>query len=122
MLKEEHGVVVSYRCLHQAFGIRGRTAGHDFDAGHRMEVSLEPLAVLSTQLAAYTTRTAHHGRNREIAPTRVPQHPHVVGDLAEGEEQKAHIHAFNNRPQAGHGSTHSHPCETVLSDWGIENP
>ena len=87
-----------------------------------MEVSLKPLAVLSAELTADTTGATHHGGNREVAAAGVAKHPHVVGDLIEGEQQKAHVHALNDRSQTGHRRTDSHSREGVLSDRRIQDP
>ena len=122
MLEEEHGVVVANRGLHQAFLIGGRSAGHDLDAWNSMEVGLKPLAVLSAKLTPNTAGAAHHGGNGEVAPAGVAEHPHVVGDLVEGQEQEAHVHALNDRPETGHRGTNRHSGEAVLSNRGVEPP
>ena len=86
VLKKEHRVVIPNGGLHQAFGIGGGTDRHDFDAWHSVEIGLKPLAVFCAQLAADPTGATHNGGNCVIATTRVAQHPHVVGDLVEGEQ------------------------------------
>ena len=122
MLEKEHRVVVTDGGLHQPLGIGGRAAGDDLDAGDSMEISLKPLAVLGTELPPHPTGATHHRGNGEIAAAGVAQHPHVVGDLVEGQEQEAHVHAFNNRPQAGHRCADRHAGEAVFSDRGVQHP
>ena len=122
VLEEQHGVVVANRRLHQALGVRWGADRHDLDAGHRMEVGLEALAVLSPELTAHAAGTANHGGNREVAATGVAEHPHVVGDLVEREQQEAHVHAFDDGPKARHRGTDGHAGEGVLCNRGIQNP
>ena len=85
MLKEENWIVVANRCLHQSLGIRWCADSNDLDTRNGMKIGLKPLAVLGTELTTHSTRTAHNGRNREIAAAGVTQHPHIVGDLIEGQ-------------------------------------
>jgi len=87
-----------------------------------MEVGLQPLAVLSAKLTTHTAGAAHHGGNGEVAAAGVAEHPHVVGDLVEGQEQEAHVHALNDRPETGHRGTNRHSGEAVLSNRGVEHP
>jgi len=47
----------------------------------------------------------------ELAAGGVVQHAAVVGDLVEGQQQEAHVHALHNGAQAGHGGTHA--CRRV---------
>ena len=122
MLKEQHGIVVANGGLHQALGIRGRAHRHDLDAGHGMEIGLEALAVLGSELTAHTARPPHHRRNGVVAATGVAEHSHVVGDLVEGEQQEAHVHALHDRAQARHRRTDRHARESVLGDRGVEHP
>ena len=122
VLKKQHRIVIPNRRLHQPLGVGGCAHGHDLDAGHGVEIGLEPLAVFGAKLAAHATGPPHHGGNRVVAAAGVAQHPHVVGDLVEGEQQEAHVHAFHDRPQTGHGRTHRHAGETVFSDRGIQHP
>ena len=97
-------------------------AGNDLDSGNGVEVSLEALAVLSSELTAHSTGTTHHSGNREIAAACVTQHPHVVGDLIEGEQQEAHVHALDDRPETGHRRTDRHTGEAVFGNRGIQDP
>ena len=87
-----------------------------------MEVGLKPLAVLGAKLTTHTTRAAHHGGNGEVAAAGVAEHSHVVRNLVEGQEQEAHVHTLNNRPEAGHRGTNRHSGEAVLSNWSVEHP
>ena len=48
----------------------------------------------------------------ELAARGVVQHAAVVGDLVEGQQQEAHVHALNNGAQAGHGGTHT--CRSIF--------
>ena len=48
-----------------------------------------------------------HG-HLEVAARGVVKHARVVGDLAERQQQEAHVHALHDRPQASHGSAHTH--------------
>ncbi len=121
VLKKEHRVVVANGRLHQPLGVGGGAASHDLDPRHSVEVGLQALAVLGSELTAHTTRTAHHGGDGEVAAAGVAQHPHVVGDLVEGQQQKAHVHAFHDRAQPCHGGTNSHAREAVFSNRGIEH-
>ena len=50
------------------------------------------------------------------------QHAAVVGDLVEGQQQEAHVHALYNGPQTRHGSTHAHAQERVFAYWGVQQP
>ena len=122
MLKEEHGVVITNRSLHQALGVGGRAHRDNLDAGHGVEVGLKSLAVLCPQLTANAARAPHDGGDREIATAGVAEHPHIVGNLVERQQQETHIHPLHNWPQPCHGGAHRHAGEAVLSDRGIEHP
>ena len=87
-----------------------------------MEVGLEPLAVLSPQLATHPAGAADHGGNGEVAAAGVAQHAHVVGDLVEGQQQKAHVHSLHNRAQARHGGAHGHAGEGIFGNRRIQHP
>ena len=122
MLKKQHRVVVTDGGFEQALGIGGGAARHDPDAGHGVEIGLQPLAVLCPQLPSHAPWSPHHHGNGVVAAAGVAQHAHVVGNLVEGQEQKAHVHALHDGPQARHGCTHRHAGEAVLRDGGIQKP
>ena len=41
------------------------------------------------------------------------QHAGVVADLAEGQQQEAHVHALHNRAQASHGRADTHALSSA---------
>ena len=45
------------------------------------------------------------------------QHAAVVGDLVEGQQQEAHVHALHNGAQASHGSAHACRCISWRVTW-----
>ena len=73
-----------------------------------MEIGLKSLAVLSAQLATNPAWPPHDSGNGVITAAGVTQHPHVVGDLVEGKQQEAHIHAFDDWAQPRHRRTNRH--------------
>jgi len=48
------------------------------------------------------------------------QHARIVGDLAEGEQQEAHVHALHNGPQPRHRRTHTHALRDRVSEARTE--
>ena len=50
----------------------------------------------------------------ELASRGVMQHACIVGDLVVGQQQEAHVHAFNDGPQPRHCCTNAHSHKPVL--------
>ena len=122
-----------------------QTAKHAIQVSQRtrngLEVRLEALRVLRAQLATdawqgggdvgvrgpvrvharrvrasrRTSRAADDHGHLEVAAGGVVKHARVVGDLAEGEQQEAHVHALDDRAQARHGGADAHALRVARS-------
>ncbi|KAJ0589453.1 hypothetical protein HanIR_Chr04g0186441 [Helianthus annuus] len=78
--------------------------------------------MFGTELPPDTARSPDNNRDFELTARCVVEHTAVVGYLVESEEEKTHVHSFDNRPQTHHGGPDSHPGECVFSNRGIQNP
>ena len=63
MLKEDDGVVAPDGRLEQRLGVGNSRAGHQLHSWNTLEVALQPLTVLSTQLSPHPSRTPDHNRH-----------------------------------------------------------
>ena len=77
--------------------------------------------MLGPQLTANAPWPPNHHGNFEVAAGGIAQHASVVGDLVKGQQQKAHVHALDDRAQTRHGGPYGHASETVFGDRGVEH-
>ena len=60
------------------------------------------------------------GQYLVLATRGVVQHASIVGDLVVGQQQEAHVHAFNDDPKPCHGRPNAHSHEAVLCEETTE--
>ena len=78
--------------------------------------------MLGAQLPPNAPGPADHHGDLELPPRGVVEHAGVVRDLVVGQEQKAHVHPFDDHAQASHGGADADAHEAVFADGRVEQP